>query len=123
MEGHLYRLLMVSRSINKQELPVVAMFLTDEDEMSNLYRGPSIDASYQVSVHSAKRFSEEKIFKNRPRSRRPVIFSSPCQRQCEPLPSLGVCRLLTFHILIFSSETLPPKELKFSRNAYGGHVC
>jgi hypothetical protein len=42
-------------------LPVVAMFLTDQDEMSNLYRGPSIDASYQVSVHSAKRFSEEKI--------------------------------------------------------------
>jgi hypothetical protein len=30
----------------------------DRDEMSNLYRGPSIDASYQVS--------EEKIFKNRP---------------------------------------------------------
>jgi hypothetical protein len=30
--------------------------LTDWDEMSNLYRGPSIDASYQVSVHMAKRF-------------------------------------------------------------------
>jgi hypothetical protein len=29
----------------------------------NLYRGPSIDASYQVSVHLA---SEEKIFKNQP---------------------------------------------------------
>jgi hypothetical protein len=25
-------------------------------EMSNLYRGPSIDASYQVFVHLAKRF-------------------------------------------------------------------
>jgi hypothetical protein len=33
------------------------------------------------------------------------IFSSPCQRQCELLPSLCVRRLLTFHILIFSSET------------------
>jgi hypothetical protein len=31
------------------------------DEMSNLYRGPSIDASYQVSVHLAKRF--QRIFK------------------------------------------------------------
>ena len=30
--------------------------LTDRDEMSNLYRGSSIDASYQVSVHLAKRF-------------------------------------------------------------------
>ena len=28
--------------------------------------------------------------------------SSPCQRQCELLPSLGVRRPLTFHILIFS---------------------
>ena len=30
--------------------------LTDRDEMSNLYRGPSIDASYHVSVHLAKWF-------------------------------------------------------------------
>jgi hypothetical protein len=27
--------------------------LTDRDGMSNLYRGPSIDASYQVSDHLA----------------------------------------------------------------------
>jgi hypothetical protein len=27
----------------------------DQDEMNNLYRGPSMDASYQVSVHLAKR--------------------------------------------------------------------
>ena len=26
----------------------------DRDEMSNLYRGPPIDASYQLSVHLAK---------------------------------------------------------------------
>jgi hypothetical protein len=30
--------------------------LMDRDEMSKLYRGPPIDASYQVSVHLAKRF-------------------------------------------------------------------
>ena len=30
--------------------------LTDQDELSNLYRGPSIDASYQVSIHLAKWF-------------------------------------------------------------------
>ena len=33
--------------------------LMDRDKMSNLYRGPSIDASYQVSVHLAKRFQRE----------------------------------------------------------------
>ena len=30
--------------------------LADRNYMSNLYRGPSKDASYQVSVHLAKRF-------------------------------------------------------------------
>ena len=36
----------------KQEWPVAVMFVnTDRDEMSILYRGPSIDASYQVLVH------------------------------------------------------------------------
>ena len=30
--------------------------LTDREGMSNLYKGPSIDASYQVSDHLARRF-------------------------------------------------------------------
>jgi hypothetical protein len=34
--------------------------------MSNLYRGPSIDASYQVFIHLAKRFQRRRFFKNRP---------------------------------------------------------
>jgi hypothetical protein len=34
--------------------------LTDHDKMSSIYRGPSIDASYQVSVHLAEGVSEEK---------------------------------------------------------------
>jgi hypothetical protein len=37
----------------------------DRDEMSNLYRGPSIDASNQVSVHLAKRF-QRRILKYQP---------------------------------------------------------
>jgi hypothetical protein len=44
-----------------------------------------------------------------------LFFSSSCQRQCELLPSLGVRRPLTFHILIFSSETSQPNEMKLSR--------
>jgi hypothetical protein len=34
---------------------------------------------------------------------------------CELLSSLGVRRPLTFHILIFSSETPQPNELKLGR--------
>ena len=45
----------------KQELPVAAMFLMDRNKMSKLYRGPSIDASYQVSVHLAKGFQRRRL--------------------------------------------------------------
>jgi hypothetical protein len=34
----------------------------DRDEMSNLYRGPPIGASYQVSAHLAKRFQRRRFF-------------------------------------------------------------
>jgi hypothetical protein len=37
--------------------------LTDRAEMSNLYRGPSIDASYHVSIHLAKRFQSRRFKK------------------------------------------------------------
>jgi hypothetical protein len=100
----------------------------DRDEMSTIYRGPSIDASVMILKN---------IF----------IFSSPCQRQRELLSSLGVRRPLNFHILIFSSETPQPNELNASyqvsvhlakrfqrrrffiigqsetRIACGGHIC
>jgi hypothetical protein len=35
----------------------------DQGEMSTLYRGPPIDASYPVSVHLAKRFQRRRISK------------------------------------------------------------
>ena len=35
--------------------------LKDQDEMSNLYREPSIDASYQVSVHLAEGFQRRRL--------------------------------------------------------------
>jgi hypothetical protein len=33
----------------------------DRDKISNLYKGPSIDASYQVSVHLAERFQRRRL--------------------------------------------------------------
>jgi hypothetical protein len=38
---------------------MVAILLMERDKMSNHNRGLSIDASYQVSVHLAKRFQRE----------------------------------------------------------------
>jgi hypothetical protein len=36
----------------------------DQDEMSNLYRGSSIDAAYQVSVHLAEGFQRKRFWKS-----------------------------------------------------------
>ena len=33
----------------------------DQDKISNLYKGPSIDASYQVSVHLADGFQSRRL--------------------------------------------------------------
>jgi hypothetical protein len=33
----------------------------DRDKTSNLYKGPSIDASYQVSVHLAEGFQRRRL--------------------------------------------------------------
>jgi hypothetical protein len=40
--------------------------LMDRDKMSILYRGPSIDAFYQISVHLGKRFQRRRFFRNQP---------------------------------------------------------
>jgi hypothetical protein len=42
--------------------------------MSNLHRGPGIDASYQVSVHLAKRFQRRRFFLNRPMSSKDCLW-------------------------------------------------
>ena len=51
--------------------------LTDRDDICNIYRGPSIDASYQVSVHLAKWFQRSIFLRNRPISNRNCLWR-PC---------------------------------------------
>ena len=50
----------------KQELPVAAMFVNGSELNEHIYRGPSIHASYQFSVHLANRFQRKRSFRNRP---------------------------------------------------------
>ena len=50
--------------------------LTNRDDMSNFHRGPSIDASYQVAVHLAKRF-QRRIFRNRPITKMCNLYRGP----------------------------------------------
>jgi hypothetical protein len=51
--------------------------LTDQNGMSNPYRGLSIDASYQVSVHLAKRFQRRRFFRNQPIRNKNYLWQ-PC---------------------------------------------
>ena len=65
------------RSIRKKNCLWWPCLLTDQDEMSNLYRGPSIDASYQVSVHSAKWLQRRRLNKNQPIRNKNCLWG-PC---------------------------------------------
>ena len=47
--------------IRNKNYPWQPCLLTDRNEMSNLNRGPFIDASCQVSVHLAKQFQRKKF--------------------------------------------------------------
>ena len=48
--------------------------LTDRNEMNSLYRGPSIDAFYPVSVYLTKRFRKRRLKKNRPIKNRNCLW-------------------------------------------------
>jgi len=45
-----------------KNFPCRPCFLSNQNEMSNLYRGPSIDVSYQVSFHLGQRFQRRRLF-------------------------------------------------------------
>jgi hypothetical protein len=78
--------------------------LTNWDEMNKIYRGPSIDASYQVSVQLVKWFQRRRFLE---------IHHS------ETRIAHGRHRQFLFlnggFLKIFSSETTLPNELKFDR--------
>ena len=50
-----------NRPIRKKNCLWRPCLLMDRDEISNLHSEPSIDASYQVSVHLAKRFQRRRF--------------------------------------------------------------
>jgi hypothetical protein len=68
---------------------MVAMFLTDMDEMSNLYRGPSIYDSYQVSLHLANRFQRRRLKCEKITDRQQMMDARPQVMRKVPLVHLG----------------------------------
>jgi len=51
---------------NRQSVTRIACLLTNWDTMSNLYRGPFIDASYQVSFHLIGVYNLIEVISNEP---------------------------------------------------------
>jgi len=51
--------------------------LTDREVMSYYHGGPSIEASYQVAIHLAKRFQRRSCFRNQPNKKKNCLWR-PC---------------------------------------------
>ena len=75
---------------------------TDRDEMSSLYRGPAIYASYQVSVHLTKRLQRRRFFRNQSINQKqelsvPAMFDNGSGRNKQSLErTCHRCFLLSF---------------------------
>jgi abortive infection bacteriophage resistance protein len=98
--------------------------------MSNLYRGPSIYASYQVSFHLAKRFQKKNFFRNRPiRNKiclwRPSLLTD--QNEMSNLYrglSIDVSSQFPVHLAKrFQRRRFLEIDQSETRIACGGHVC
>jgi hypothetical protein len=105
--------------------------LTDQNGISNSYRGPSIDASYHVSVHLAKLFHyKSKIYRNQPIRNKNCLWW-PClltnrDKMSIPYrePSIDASYQVSVH---FAKRFQRRRFLEIDQSetsiACGGHVC
>jgi hypothetical protein len=102
----------------------------DQMSLSNLYREPSIDASYQVSVHLAKRFHRRRFLRNQPIRNKNCLWQ-PCllmdRDEMSNLyrgPSIDASYRVSVHLdQRFQRRRLFLIGLSETRIACGGHVC
>ena len=104
--------------------------LMERDEMSNLYRGPSIDAFYQVSVHLAKRFQRKSFFRNWPiRNKncrwRPCLFTDQ-NEMSNPYrgPSIDASYQVSVHLAkLFQRRRFLEIDQSETKIACGSYIC
>jgi hypothetical protein len=86
----------------------------DRDKMSNLCKGPSIDASYQISVHLGKRFQRRRFFRNQPIKNKNLYRG----------PSIDASFQVSVHLAKrFQRRRFLKIGQSETRIACGGHVC
>ena len=104
--------------------------LMDRDKMSNLCREPSIDASYQVSVHLAKQFQRRRFFRNQPIRNKNCLWR-PClltdrdeMSNLYRRPSIDASYQVSVHLALqFQRRRFFIIGQSEKRIAYGSHVC
>jgi hypothetical protein len=104
--------------------------LMDWDEMSNLYRGPPIDASYQVSVHLAKWFQRRRFFRNRAIRNKNCLWRPRLLTDQDEMsnlnrwPSIDASYQVSDHLAKrFQRRRFLEIDQSETRIACGGHVC
>ena len=103
---------------------------TNRNEMCTLFRRPSIDASYQVSVHLAKRFQRRR-FLEIDQSETRIAFWRPClltiRPKCtifiEDLPEMLTTKFRLIGQSGFRGEAFLEINQSEKIIACGGHVC
>ena len=103
---------------------MTACLLTDRNEMSTLYRGQSLDVSYQNSV------SEEENFKNQPIRNKSRLWQ-PClltDRDAMSYRYRGPSIDTSYQASVHLAKRFQRRKLKKigqseTRMACGGHVC
>ena len=101
--------------------------LTDPDEMSILYRGPSIDASYQVSVHLAKRFQRRRLIEINPSENKNCLWRPCLLMDRDEISNLnrGPSIDASYQVLVKRFQRRRIKKIGQSETkiAYGRYVC
>jgi hypothetical protein len=81
--------------------------LMDQNGMRNSHRGPSIDASYHISVHLAKLFQRRRFFRN--------PLKPLCQMNRNLVGSIyGKCSIKIAHFVLIHLQTWPPQVILVS---------
>ena len=104
--------------------------LMDQNEMSNLYRRPSIDASYQVSYHLAKPFQRKSCFRNRPIRNKNCLWLPGLLTDQNRMsnsytgPSIDASYHVSVHLAkLFQSRRFLEIDQSETRIACGDQVC
>ena len=109
---------------------MAAMFVNGLRRNSNPDGGFSIDVSYQVSVHLAKRLQRRRFFRNRPIRNKNCLWW-PCllmnrdeMSKVNRRPSKDASYQVSVHLAKrFQRRIFLEIDQSETRIAYGGHVC